>query len=975
MKLSSILSLVLVLQLVPSVGLAIPSTAPCKPDKPWTLSSKGPCDIVFIGDDATQGWTEKGKGLEVWAKSFAEGPHKAINCGMAGDRTEHVLWRLDQGQLDGVSPKVVVLMIGTANTVRRSRLEEPPLDTILGIQAILRNLRRRYPSVKVILHPIPPASATATDERRIRSDTINAVLRKLADGKNVLWCDFNKRLVPQKFTRPNYEAWAKALPPYLDFALGRSQKAPKRAAPPMETALPIGHATTNAEVAIYWLNNANPKVERRLLKKREEICAAKNRVYDAIWIGDSITHFWEKGGKQTFAETFGREYRILNLGFGGDKTQNTLWNIRCGGFLDHVEARIVTLMIGTNNIWKDSPEDIAAGVRACLDAIHEKLPKAKILLFAVLPREVAHKRGDRDFRRKRGNVDEVMPNIAKVNKLIRPFADGKDVLFVDLTEKFIDAEGLPDITLLGDGTHPCEAGYRVWANEVMPIYRRIIATPGAIKLSFDKPLASGHLNFCDNLRRFDVPLERPMDLSSANGVEFELKCQDPAVIENVWLLMKSGAGYYRAAAAKPAKAGVWTRTVVAKADVRLYHWDAHMSLWEKVERPDEKDLPDWSRVEGFQVVVAIDIDATSKDASVAARAFKPVAKPVPPHAPVPPSKRIAAQPGERRLICTHVWGVDHDWDKTCRELAPYGITDISPLISHGGHAYYKTRFGVEHPLVAKYGDALRLSVAACHKYGMKCHPRRSCWSLGFHAAAETLAAFRKEGRLQVGFDGKDGAWLCPTHEANLRREVEGMLELAEAGADGIMIDFFRYPNADFCFCPRCRARFEKRLGRTVEPWPQAVRSDAAIAAEWSRFRCDVMSEAFNEVARQVKAVAPRLELSAAVAATVKGAEDRGQDWPRWCRDGGLDVLYPMCYYSTGKMLKRDLVGLSAAVAGTRTKLVPMICFASGDIPFVEPDEFARQIDVLRAAGIRDRAFFRLQEYAPTCLKAVFSPAK
>ena len=106
---------------------------------------------------------------------------------------------------------------------------------------------------------------------------------------------------------------------------------------------------------------------------------------------------------------------------------------------------------------------------------------------------------------------------------------------------------------------------------------------------------------------------------------------------------------------------------------------------------------------------------------------------------------------------------------------------------------------------------------------------------------------------------------------------------------------------------------------------------------------------------------------------MKGGEDRGQDWPRWCRDGGLDVLYPMCYYSTEKMLKRDLVGLKAAVAGTRTKLVPIIAFASGDIPIVEPAAFARQIETIRENGIRDLAFFRLQEYAPSCLEAVFRP--
>ena len=201
-----------------------------------------------------------------------------------------------------------------------------------------------------------------------------------------------------------------------------------------------------------------------------------------------------------------------------------------------------------------------------------------------------------------------------------------------------------------------------------------------------------------------------------------------------------------------------------------------------------------------------------------------------------------------------------------------------------------------------------------------------------------------------------------------------MLELAEAGSDGIMIDFFRYPNANYCFCARCRGLFEKKLGRKVEPWPQAVRSDPALDEAWSRFRCDTLSEVFGVVSRKVKAAAPGLELSAAVAATVKGATNRGQDWPRWCREGGLDVLYPMCYYSTAKMLARDLPALQEAVAGTRTKLCPMIAFASGDIPFAEPAELAREIEVLRRHGIRDLAFFRLQEYAPQCLEAVFGSA-
>ncbi len=72
----------------------------------------------------------------------------------------------------------------------------------------------------------------------------------------------------------------------------------------------------------------------------------------------------------------------------------------------------------------------------------------------------------------------------------------------------------------------------------------LLAAAGALGLSFERPLASGYLNFCDNLRRFDIPLDQPMDLGAAKGVAFELKCADPSIIENIWLLFKSGNGYY-----------------------------------------------------------------------------------------------------------------------------------------------------------------------------------------------------------------------------------------------------------------------------------------------------------------------------------------------------------------------------------------------------------------------------------------------
>jgi len=477
------------------------SVTPATPDRGWlrswwlarfdekrALASKGGYDVVFVGDSITHFWESEGRGKKVWDANFAEGPYKALDCGFSADCTEHVLWRLEHGQLDGLDPKAVVLMIGTNNTGHRDAEQESATDTILGVQSVLLTIAKKCPNAKVVLHPIFPRGATTNDPCRVRNDLVNSVIRKFADGEKVLWCDFNAKLltadgVLEKSMAPDllhlgeagYEIWAAALQPYLDYALGRTDKKPAPAAKPAPTAIVRnGPRTTFPEIKMYWLGAPGGKVEPRLRNKRLEECGNADCYYDMIWLGDSITHFWErKGNCEVFKEKFAA-YKILNLGFGGDRTENLLWNVKYGGVLDRVNTRVITLMIGTNNTWKDSAEDIAAGIKACLDVIREKQPGAKVVLMPMLPREVAHQRGETNFRRKDPNVDEIMPKHLKVNELIRPFADGKQVVLLDLTEKFTDAEGLPDITLLGDGTHPNAAGYTVWADAALPLFRRLL---------------------------------------------------------------------------------------------------------------------------------------------------------------------------------------------------------------------------------------------------------------------------------------------------------------------------------------------------------------------------------------------------------------------------------------------------------------------------------------------------------------------
>ena len=95
--------------------------------------------VVFIGDSITHFW--EGNGRAQWEKSFAGAPYHALNLGYSADRTEHVLWRLDHGELDGYEAKAVVLMIGTNNTGHWPFEKEPPADTIIGVRAVLDKIR------------------------------------------------------------------------------------------------------------------------------------------------------------------------------------------------------------------------------------------------------------------------------------------------------------------------------------------------------------------------------------------------------------------------------------------------------------------------------------------------------------------------------------------------------------------------------------------------------------------------------------------------------------------------------------------------------------------------------------------------------------------------------------------------------------------------------------------------------------------
>jgi lysophospholipase L1-like esterase len=194
------------------------------------LVKQGGWELVFVGDSITHGW--EGAGKKLWEENF--GAYKVLNLGYSGDRTEHVLWRLDHGELDGYQPKLLILMIGTNNTGHRPPEKESPEDTAAGIKAILDKLAQKSPSTKVLLLAVFPRDEKPDGAKRVRNDKVNALIKGYADGKRVVYLDLGpqlleadgtltKEMMPD-FLHPKekgYAIWAQAVLPAVKETLGR----------------------------------------------------------------------------------------------------------------------------------------------------------------------------------------------------------------------------------------------------------------------------------------------------------------------------------------------------------------------------------------------------------------------------------------------------------------------------------------------------------------------------------------------------------------------------------------------------------------------------------------------------------------------------------------------------------------------------------------------------------------------------------
>lgn len=243
--------------LLADIALAEPAAntavAPVPREQAWWMDrhksmnervKQGPVDLIFIGDSITQGW--EGPGKAQWDKYYVK--RNAVNLGISGDQTQHALWRLDNGNIDGISPKLAIIMIGTNNF--GANAAEEIAD---GIMVIVKRVRDKLPQTQVLLLGIFPRGKEP-DDIRTKLAKASELASKCADGKMVHFVDIGSKFLdengalPQSimpdFLHPNekgYQIWAESIEIFVAKLMGEPAVGDQSYLRPQENPANSGH--------------------------------------------------------------------------------------------------------------------------------------------------------------------------------------------------------------------------------------------------------------------------------------------------------------------------------------------------------------------------------------------------------------------------------------------------------------------------------------------------------------------------------------------------------------------------------------------------------------------------------------------------------------------------------------------------------------------------------------------------------------
>jgi lysophospholipase L1-like esterase len=431
--------------------------------------------LLLLGDSITQNY-EKSKLPDenfqpTWQTFYAA--RNAINLGFSGDTTANLLWRLKNGELQGVSPKIAVVLIGTNNT---GVANQTAVQTEVGIDAVVAELEQRLPATHVVLIGLLPSDAS--QQKTTMDREVNRYLARVySENPRVTYLDIgsiffvNGSLNTAIYYDPRLPGhpgalhpdtkgqymMAEAIEPTLARYLGDKPRKPLESMTDINTALIPVERLEQDSYDWYARHHAELATEKMMDPR-------------IVLIGDSITHFWagvpaasHLNGEPAWERAFG-DKPVLNLGFGWDRTQNVLWRLRQGEF-DGLHPDFIVLNIGTNNLTgtanarANSPAEIADGIEEIYRELRDRSPTSSIILMSIFPRGFAPE-------------DPLRKAIRRVNQLlVERFENRPGIKIVDLGPKFLAPDQTLPKSLMPDSVHPSNAGYEIWADALLQACR------------------------------------------------------------------------------------------------------------------------------------------------------------------------------------------------------------------------------------------------------------------------------------------------------------------------------------------------------------------------------------------------------------------------------------------------------------------------------------------------------------------------
>ena len=287
-----------------------------------------------------------------------------------------------------------------------------PMDVICGVRARINaavcSQRSAHFSIKAL-----PASGT----NRERNALANREICKFCDGRKYFWDGEGGEQAPSN-----------------TYSVSRVTAANNR-------------WTNGVFGARWWLS--------RVAAGRAAVVHSKGEL-DLVMLGDSITHFWEQKCPESWT-VFTNGMRVANFGCAGDKVANATWMAE-NGALDGLRTKAVSILIGTNDNSSDAsdPKEVAGRIEHLVGIVRAKQPNAKIILHAIFPRGRSANDAKHIAARKRNEA---------TNAIVSAFAakDG-NIVFVDLTERWLGPDGFVPKALMADGIHPTAEGYAIWGD-------------------------------------------------------------------------------------------------------------------------------------------------------------------------------------------------------------------------------------------------------------------------------------------------------------------------------------------------------------------------------------------------------------------------------------------------------------------------------------------------------------------------------